>query len=119
MALTHTRLRREAAAHELLLDGIARCNLQQSNLIKNHNGRILDWVLVSEDKLLTPVEKSNDTLVAIDKHHPALEFELLNLPRVEFTSERDDRSLNFKKTNFFALRRELELTNWSPVLECQ
>lgn len=113
---THTRGASERTTHEVLLDGIASNNMHQSNLVCNHQNRILDLVLISDGTAHTAPEAALESLVSLDNYHPALTFEVLAALNNSFVESLDPLGLNFRKTDFVGLQRSLGEADWSSVL---
>lgn len=113
---THTRCRMEKTTHEVLIDGVARNSLHQCNLVPNHQNRILDLIFISDGAERTAVSEANDSLVPLDRYHPALVFDLSAVLDAEFEDVHDPLDLNFRKTDFSELIRSLENTDWTSVL---
>lgn len=117
-ANTFSSGRNEAMVQEILLDGVARCNMLQINAIINHNGRLLDLVFISESANYSVPSCAVDPLVPLDAHHPALEFNVEVCAQVVQAEDLDSSALNFRRTNVVSLLQHLELVNWDPVTSC-
>lgn len=92
------------------LDTYRYCNLLQFNHITNENDKVLDLVF-SNFPCIHDVQSCSDSLVGLDRHHPAIEF-LVNraLPR----ELRDDPTLIyfFNRADYAAINAELLNINW-------
>ncbi|XP_055632829.1 uncharacterized protein LOC129773254 [Toxorhynchites rutilus septentrionalis] len=93
---------------EVLLDGVARCNLIQCSTIRNYNQRQLDLIFVS-DRTACSVTTTVDPLVI---------FTLENIEYLKYEDVVNPGSLNYRRINFTGLTEGLELTDWSAVLSC-
>lgn len=114
--LTHTSCAAERTTHETLLDGIARNNMHQRNLVCNHQNRILDLVLINDGTVHTIPTAALESLVSLDNYHPALTFEVSAALNNNYEDSFDPLGLNFRKTDFVSLQRSLEVADWSSVL---
>lgn len=113
---THTRCAAERTTHEVLLDGIARNNMHQCNLVCNHQNRVLDLVLINEGTVHTAPAVALESLVSLDNYHPALTFEVSAALNNGYEDSLDHIGLNFRKTDFDSLQRSLGEADWSSVL---
>ena len=105
---THTRCNSEMITHQFLLDGAARNNLHQCNLVPNHQNRILDLIFISNGTEHSVVSEAPESMVHQENYHPALVFELPAVIDARFEPTYDPCELNFRKTDFVSLQRSLE-----------
>ncbi|XP_055522520.1 uncharacterized protein LOC129716712 [Wyeomyia smithii] len=108
------------AASATLVDGMDFYNLCQTNLQRNHLGRILDLVFCPSDCRVS-TERSVVPLLPVDLHHPPLTITLpvtcssdIARARVEV----GNRSLNYRRIDFAALSDYLLNFDWESLLTC-
>ncbi|XP_055614987.1 uncharacterized protein LOC129761295 [Toxorhynchites rutilus septentrionalis] len=102
-----------------LLDGFSLHNLMQINKVTNINSRILDFVLVNEAAVTEcSVIEALEPLIGLDNYHPALEIHInLSIP-VRFDNTTEVRELDFRRTDFVALRFSLAQADWQFLDTC-
>jgi len=100
-----------------LINTLFYCNLQQYNMIKNENDRILDLVLCNEC-LVECVHQCTSPLVRVDKHHPPLEL-TLNVFFVKSIKDVDVYDYNFGKANYNIISDIIKQYDWENVLSLE
>ena len=108
-----------SVANAALIDGMDFLNLCQTNVHRNHLGRVLDLVFcTSESNVL--VDKCPVPLIQPDLHHPPL---IISFPAahnqniVEEYISSANRELNYRKIDFDALSTYLSSIDWLSTLE--
>ena len=87
-------------------------NLSQVNNVKNQNGRLLDLVFSSSN--LCYVTRSDEPIMPLDLHHPALHVEYpLHIPKIKHFRLKETFTYNFKRANFQKLYQLLCDSDWS------
>jgi exonuclease III len=93
-------------------DGFLSTGLRQICDIKNRNGRILDLIFSNRcDEMKVQLA---DPIIKSEGHHEAVNISFENVVANSKTETR--KFLNFKKTNFSEVDKELSLVDWSRVL---
>lgn len=82
-----------------LVDTLCMSNLNQFNHIKNNLDRTLDLVISNIDHSKISLVEDIDTLISIDKHHPALLI-TINLKPLKYLNEKRLPKFNFFRANY-------------------
>lgn len=101
----------------ILRETLDLCNLNQFNNIPNSNGRFLDLVLFSANNIQV---YGAEALSREDRHHPpivaGIDFKKSNF----FTFKgKNQKRLNFFKSDFSEICSELALIDWEQLLSMQ
>lgn len=96
-----------------LIELVTTCGLKQANMILNTNKRILDLVL---SNLETVTVNETTELSLLDRYHPSI---LINIPQYSLSKslkQNPRKRLNFFKCDLNKVKYELNLTDWSEIL---
>lgn len=94
-----------------LLNLLSYGKMNQCNLIRNHELKILDLILATDNCGGVEVTKSHTTLVPIDQYHPPLEIRVIET--VKYLDELDHRKFNFRKANYELINEKINSVDWS------
>lgn len=100
---------------DVIFEHFSSLNLYQINMIENEFNKTLDLVFVTNNS--THVNKSEDNLVPLDKHHPALN--IYSDISINHNQSFDiEINYNFKNANYELISSMLNNLNWSYLYEC-
>lgn len=99
---------------EKLINTLHFCDLSQKSSVFNYSGVILDLVLSNASLIIKEV-CSEDLLVPIDHHHPALNFQLDVCPEYRLNSSNVSQ-FNFWTADYNVINEQLISVNWSDIL---
>lgn len=104
----------EGRVAEYLLDSLSLNNFAQFNIVKNHQGKILDLILSNVCANQMELHPSLAVLSKIDKYHPPLHI-ILNLLSVKTQPNAICRSVNFSRLNYEKISEGLDTIQWAEV----
>lgn len=93
-------------------DTLAECDLQQYNLCKNINNRLLDYVLCNRN---VSVLQCEDPLVPEDTHHYSL-YITLNFTNENILNIKPRLKYFYEKADFSAIKASLDKIDWNNIL---
>ena len=100
-----------------LLDGLSLHGMTQINTITNRDERMLDLVFANELALTNcAVSIPCEPIVALDSVHPAIAVSLFLPEPVVYVQPLENRVLNFRRADYFALSAALSDINWNDLL---
>lgn len=88
-------------------------NLIQLNHVRNHNNVILDLVIASFENVR--VDRTDDSLLPVDIHHPCLSICLETGSPVDHCKVVSTTKFNFKKADFQLMYRLFESQSWAVL----
>ncbi|KAJ8983462.1 hypothetical protein NQ317_013337 [Molorchus minor] len=100
---------------ESLVDAYNYLELRRYNGMRNENGKILDLVFSSIDKV--SVNCCSNPFVPEDKHHPSIEINInINHDSFNLKQKNPFYKLSFSRANYEVINNELDKINWDIEL---